>query len=84
MPELQVDLEVEGVVRRYSKRDAPNSSPGFGFVTPTNAAIKEEIFVDSKCVKKSGLESLSEGTRVKCLCVRRERGLKAKRIRILT
>lgn len=80
---MHVDLEIEGVVRRYDKRNDPNGSPSFGFVTPADATITEDIFVGSKCVKKSGLESLEKGTRVKCRCVRGEKGLKAKRIEIL-
>jgi cold shock CspA family protein len=77
---VHVDVEVEGVVRRYDLRQ-PMS---FGFVTPTDAALEGEIFVDSKCVKKSGLQYLKKGTRVRCFCVRGQKGLKAKRIQLLS
>jgi len=79
-PVLQVELEVEGVVRIYHT----NRHPNFGFVTPTDGSVTEEVLVGSTCVKKAGLKSLEEGTGVKCFCVRKEKGLRAKRIRVLT
>ena len=79
-PALQVELEVEGVVRVYHT----NRHPSFGFVTPTDGSVTGEVLVGNKCVKKAGLKSLQQGTGVKCFCIRKEKGLRAKRIEVLS
>ena len=77
MAELQIDLEVEGTYR-------PDPRGSFGFVTPTDGSVTDRVLVGTTCVKKSGHKSLPDGARVKCFCVRKEKGLRAKRIKVLS
>ena len=79
MRELQVDFETEGVVKGY------NTTTRYGFITPVGGEVTQDIFVDGKCVRKSGLQSLKEGSRVKCIGSHRgEKGPKAKRVEVLS
>jgi len=79
--QLQIDFEVEGIVRDYNPTRGHRS---FGFITPQGNELSEDIFVDAKCVKESGLESLPKGAKVLCKGFVRDKGPKARRVEIIS
>jgi len=75
----QIDFEIEGVVRSY------DAGAGYGFITPVPGGPTDDIFVDKGCVKKSGLEYLKQGARVRCRgTFRPEKNPKAKQIEVIS
>ncbi len=78
MPELQIDYEAEGVVTNF------NPDQRFALVKCTDGATEDRICVDRKCLKKSSVEALAQGMRVKCKVAQKKKGPWAKRIEILT
>lgn len=80
MAELQIDFESEGVVESCISNDEGRHA----FVAPTDGKVEKNIFVDNKCIKKSKVESLKQGMRVRCRGIHGEKGPKAKRIEILS
>lgn len=79
MSELQVDFVSEGVVTYYRSEEDDR----YAFVTPSDGKVADRIFVNRKCMKRSGVDSLSKGTRVRCRGAYKEKGPKAKRIEVL-
>ncbi len=78
MQELQVDYEAEGVVTRF------DPDQRFALVRCTDGATEDRICVDRKCLKKSSVDELATGMRVKCKVAQKKKGPWAKRIVILS
>lgn len=56
---------------------------GYGFLTPDNPSeltSGEDVMVHVSCLRQAGLSAMAEGGRLKCVVVRREKGLQAVRI----
>jgi cold shock CspA family protein len=71
-------FEADGVVKNYDK------DRHFGFVVPEGDSLGSDIFIDGRCLEKSGIKNLTEGTRVRCKgFIRKGKGPKARRLKIL-
>lgn len=69
-----VAFEASGKVKWF------DAVKGYGFMTPdTNPSIQagEDIMIHVSCMRDAGLSSMSEGSQMTCLVVRRPKGLQA-------
>lgn len=64
--------EVHGVVKWFDQ------TKGYGFVTPSDGS--GDVMLHSSCLRMSGMPTPTEGARIVCEAVRREKGLQATRV----